>query len=280
MGGVGGDDGIASTGGEAESLSGSGSATISLIRLLESAETMSGALRSSPEPMNATRKCQTQYLVAVVALVFVSACDRPVSPRLAQPVPAPTIRSEAPTSVSGGDKVSASLFDAEQKNREVAVLAGGCFWGMEDILGEVPGVLETEVGYTGGGVKSPRYEDVKTGTSGHAESVRIVFDRCKLSFAKLLEDTFFRMHDPTTRDRQGNDVGAQYRSAIFATTEEQKKVAAEVISKVNSRGQWNSPIVTEVLSAGEFTPAEDYHQDYLEKNPDGYTCHYMRDSVY
>lgn len=160
---------------------------------------------------------------------------------------------------------------------ETAVLAGGCFWGMEEILRKVPGILETEVGYTGGTSGHPTYEDVRTGRTGHAESIRITFDPKKLSYADLLEHWFFRMHDPTTANRQGNDVGTQYRSAIFYTSEEQRKVAEEVKARVNATGKWKRPIVTEIVKEGEFTPAEDYHQDYLEKHPGGYTCHFLRD---
>jgi peptide methionine sulfoxide reductase msrA/msrB len=160
---------------------------------------------------------------------------------------------------------------------ETVVLAGGCFWGMEDLLRKIPGVLETEVGYAGGSTERPSYETVRTGRTGHAESVRIVYDPKKLSFADLLEQWFFRMHDPTTLNRQGNDVGTQYRSAIFVTSPEQRKVAEEVKERVAKSGRWKRPLVTEVLEAGPFTPAEDYHQDYLEKNPGGYTCHFMRD---
>ncbi|KYF78106.1 methionine sulfoxide reductase A [Sorangium cellulosum] len=160
---------------------------------------------------------------------------------------------------------------------ETAILAGGCFWGMEEILRGIPGVLETEVGYTGGRMTNPTYEHVKTGDTGHAESVRIVFDPAKLSYAELLETWFFRMHDPTTRNRQGNDVGTQYRSAIFVTTPEQRRVAEEVKARVGQSGKWRAPIVTEIVEAGPFTRAEEYHQKYLEKYPGGYTCHYMRD---
>jgi peptide methionine sulfoxide reductase msrA/msrB len=160
---------------------------------------------------------------------------------------------------------------------ETIVLAGGCFWGMEDILRKVPGVIETEVGYAGGTTKSPSYETVKTGRTGHAESVRIVFDPQKLSLETLLEKWFFKMHDPTTKDRQGNDVGTQYRSAIFVSTPEQRKAAEAVKARVNASGKWKAPVVTEVVNAGEFTAAEDYHQDYLEKHPGGYTCHFLRD---
>jgi peptide methionine sulfoxide reductase msrA/msrB len=160
---------------------------------------------------------------------------------------------------------------------ETIVLAGGCFWGMEEIIRKIPGVIETEVGYAGGTTKAPRYESVKTGKTGHAESVRIVFDPQKLSLETLLEKWFFKMHDPTTKDRQGNDVGTQYRSAIFVSSPEQRKVAEAVKSRVNASGKWKAPVVTEITAASDFTPAEDYHQDYLEKNPGGYTCHYMRD---
>jgi peptide methionine sulfoxide reductase msrA/msrB len=160
---------------------------------------------------------------------------------------------------------------------ETAIVAGGCFWGMEDLLRKIPGVLETDVGYAGGESDSPTYNDVKTGRTGHAESVRIVFDPNVISYAELLEKWFFKMHDPTTLNRQGNDVGTQYRSVIFVTSETQRKVAAEVKAKVDKSGKWKRPVVTEIVTAGPFTPAEDYHQDYLEKNPGGYTCHFMRD---
>jgi len=148
---------------------------------------------------------------------------------------------------------------------------------MQDLIRKIPGVIDTEVGYEGGSTESPRYEQVKTGRTGHAEAVRVVFDPTKLSFADLLERWFFRMHDPTTKNRQGNDIGTQYRSAIFYTSDVQKKVAEEVKAKVDRAGKWGAPVVTEIVPAGPFTRAEGYHQDYLEKNPGGYTCHFMRD---
>ena len=154
---------------------------------------------------------------------------------------------------------------------ETALLAGGCFWGMEDILRKIPGVVSTEVGYTGGMHPRPSYEDVKQGDSGHAESVKVLFDPRKLSYADLLEKHFFRMHDPTTSNQQGNDVGTQYRSAIFATTPAQKQTALAVKEKVQRSRFWKRPVVTEIKDAGRFTPAEDYHQDYLEKT--GGACH-------
>ena len=160
---------------------------------------------------------------------------------------------------------------------EVAILAGGCFWGMQELLRKISGVIETEVGYAGGTTKNPTYAQVKTGGTGHAEAVKIVFDPKVLSFADLLETWFFRMHDPTTRDRQGNDVGSQYRSLILYTSPEQRRVAQEVIARIDGTGKWKRPIVTEVAEAGAFTRAEDGHQDYLQRYPDGYTCHWMRE---
>jgi peptide methionine sulfoxide reductase msrA/msrB len=160
---------------------------------------------------------------------------------------------------------------------ETAIVAGGCFWGMEEILRQVPGILETTVGYSGGTLAHPTYEKVKKGDTGHAEAVRIVFDPAQLSYAEILEKWFFKMHDPTTRNRQGNDIGSQYRSAIFYLSEEQRKTAEQVKAKIDASGKWKSPIVTEITRASEFTPAEDYHQKYLIKNPGGYTCHWIRD---
>ena len=156
------------------------------------------------------------------------------------------------------------------------MLAGGCFWGMQDLLRKIPGVIDSEVGYTGGWLKDPTYHDTHDSKSGHAESVRITFDPKRLSYADLLEKWFFRMHDPTTLNRQGNDRGTQYRSAIFFTSEAQKKTAEEVKAKVDKSGLWKAPIVTEIVPASTWYPAEGYHQDYLEKNPGGYTCHFMR----
>ncbi|MGE0615845.1 MAG: peptide-methionine (S)-S-oxide reductase MsrA [Bacteriovoracia bacterium] len=160
--------------------------------------------------------------------------------------------------------------------KETAILAGGCFWGMEDILRKLPGVFDTEVGYTGGQTPNPRYPDVKQGNTGHAEAIRIEFDPAEISFEELL-GVFFRMHDPTTPNRQGNDLGSQYRSAIFYTSEAQRETAARVKAAVDRSGKWKRPVVTEISPAVEFFSAEDYHQDYLEKNPGGYTCHFLRD---
>ncbi|MBI5007201.1 MAG: peptide-methionine (S)-S-oxide reductase MsrA [Nitrosomonadales bacterium] len=158
---------------------------------------------------------------------------------------------------------------------QVAYLSGGCFWGMEDLVRQIPGALETEVGYTGGSTPNATYETVKTGGSGHAESLKIVFDPGKLSYRHLLFE-FFRMHNPTTKDRQGNDVGTQYRSAIFYLDDEQKNTALEVIKSVDASGDWKAKVVTEVVQFREFWRAEEYHQKYLVKHPHGYTCHYVR----
>ena len=163
----------------------------------------------------------------------------------------------------------------DNAKQQTAYLSGGCFWGMEELVRQIPGVLETEVGYTGGDTPNARYEQVKTGNTGHAESLKIVFDPQRLSYRHLLFE-FFRMHNPTTRNRQGNDIGTQYRSAIFYLGEEQKRTAGEVIQTVDASGDWKAKAVTEVIPFREFFRAEDYHQKYLAKNPHGYTCHYVR----
>jgi peptide methionine sulfoxide reductase msrA/msrB len=159
---------------------------------------------------------------------------------------------------------------------ETAILAGGCFWGMEEIIRKIPGVIKTTVGYTGGITPDPTYEDVCTGATGHAESIQVVFDSTRLSYETLL-DYFFRMHDPTTLNRQHNDVGTQYRSAIFYTSEAQKQTAERVKAQWDKSGKFNRPITTEIAQATKFYPAEEYHQKYLLKNPGGYTCHVLRD---
>jgi peptide methionine sulfoxide reductase msrA/msrB len=159
---------------------------------------------------------------------------------------------------------------------ETAILAGGCFWGMEEIIRKLPGVLQTKVGYSGGTVANPTYQQVCTGRTGHAESIQVIFDPAKLSYEQLL-GYFFRMHDPTTRNQQHNDIGTQYRSAIFYTTDTQKQTAERVKAQVDKSGRFKRPIVTEITKASEFYPAEDYHQKYLVKNPGGYTCHVLQD---
>jgi methionine-S-sulfoxide reductase len=161
-------------------------------------------------------------------------------------------------------------------DREVAILAGGCFWGMQDLLRKIPGVIETQVGYTGGWLVNPRYEDTHDSRSGHAEAVRVVFDPRLLPYEVILEQWFFRMHDPTTPNRQGNDVGTQYRSAIFWLTESQRAKAEAVKARVQASGKWKGTLVTEIAKASAWYPAEEVHQDYLVKHPGGYTCHYLR----
>ncbi|RUW48813.1 MULTISPECIES: peptide-methionine (S)-S-oxide reductase MsrA [unclassified Mesorhizobium] len=154
---------------------------------------------------------------------------------------------------------------------ERAVLAGGCFWGMQDLIRRMPGVLATRVGYSGGDVPNATYRNHGT----HAEAIEISFDPAKISFRQLLE-FFFQIHDPTTRNRQGNDVGMSYRSAIYYTSEEQKRVAEDTIADVDASGLWPGKVVTELAPAGVFWEAEPEHQDYLEKYPNGYTCHFVR----
>ncbi|MDE2142510.1 MAG: bifunctional methionine sulfoxide reductase B/A protein [Elusimicrobia bacterium] len=159
----------------------------------------------------------------------------------------------------------------ETHKKETVDLAGGCFWGMQEILRHIPGVLHTEAGYTGGHVANATYRN----HAGHAESVQVVYDPDKLPF-KILLRWYFRMHDPTTLDRQGNDVGDSYRSEIFYTTEEQRKIAEEYKAHLNKVGKWGAPVVTKIEKAGPFWKAEEEHQDYLQKHPNGYTCHFMR----
>ncbi len=184
-----------------------------------------------------------------------------------------TSNGPAGGAVPASDKRTAS--DSIAK-RETAILAGGCFWGVEEILRAIPGVISIDAGYTGGNLSNPTYEDVHTGRTGHAEAVRVVFDPSKVSYEDLL-GWFFRLHDPTTLNRQGNDVGTQYRSAIFYQDDRQKRIAEQVKTKVDASGKWKRPLTTEIVPASEFWMAEDYHQDYLQKNPGGYTCHFLRD---
>jgi peptide-methionine (S)-S-oxide reductase len=158
---------------------------------------------------------------------------------------------------------------------KTAVLAGGCFWGMEELIRNQPGVVKTRVGYAGGTLENPTYNDVKNGRTGHAESVEITYDPNVLSYEKLLH-WFFQIHDPTTKDRQGNDRGTQYRSAIWYEDEAQKETAERVIAAVEASGKWPGPVVTELAPSVPFWEAEEFHQDYLQKYPNGYTCHYVR----
>jgi peptide-methionine (S)-S-oxide reductase len=154
---------------------------------------------------------------------------------------------------------------------EHAILAGGCFWGMQDLIRKMPGVIDTRVGYSGGDVPNATYSNHGT----HAEAIDITFDPSRISYRELLE-FFFQIHDPSTRNRQGNDLGTSYRSAIYFTSEAQKQTALDTIADVDASGLWPGKAVTEVEPAGDFWEAEPEHQDYLERNPNGYTCHFPR----
>jgi peptide-methionine (S)-S-oxide reductase len=155
--------------------------------------------------------------------------------------------------------------------QERAVLAGGCFWGVQELIRRMEGVLSTRVGYTGGSVPHANYRN----HAGHAEAVEILFDPSRISFRRILE-FFFQIHDPSTRNRQGNDVGTSYRSAIFYTSEEQRRIAEDTIADVDASGLWPGKVVTEVVPASDFWQAEPEHQDYLQRVPGGYTCHFAR----
>jgi peptide methionine sulfoxide reductase msrA/msrB len=166
------------------------------------------------------------------------------------------------------------LFDkkaVDTSKLKKATLAGGCFWGVEELIRQMPGVIDTSVGYTGGSVKNATYQNHE----GHAEAVEITYDPARIKYEEILE-FFFKLHDPTTLNRQGNDMGTSYRSAIFVHDDEQRRIAEQVKQKVDKSGAWKRPVVTEIVPAKEFWTAEDYHQDYLQKNPNGYTCHYVR----
>jgi peptide-methionine (S)-S-oxide reductase len=157
------------------------------------------------------------------------------------------------------------------KTTERAVLAGGCFWGMQDLIRKMNGIASTRVGYSGGDVPNATYRN----HGSHAEAIEIVFDPARLTYRELLE-FFFQIHDPTTKNRQGNDGGLSYRSAIYYTSDEQRRVAEETIADVDASGLWPGKVVTELAPAGPFWEAEPEHQDYLERLPNGYTCHYVR----
>jgi methionine-S-sulfoxide reductase len=159
---------------------------------------------------------------------------------------------------------------------EKAIFAAGCFWGVEELLREYPGVIDTEVGYCGGTAEDALYTKVKTGRTNHAEAIQVTFDPQSLSYEKLL-NAFFKLHDPTTPNQQGNDIGAQYRSVIFYLNDEQKQTAEKVKKEVDQSGVFKRPVITQIVPASPFYSAEDYHQDYLQKNPEGYMCHVWRD---
>ena len=159
----------------------------------------------------------------------------------------------------------------QERFQERAVLAGGCFWGMQELIRRMDGVVSTRVGYSGGDVANATYRN----HGSHAEAIEIVFDPAKTSYRKILE-FFFQIHDPTTRNRQGNDVGMSYRSAIYYASDEQKRVAEDTIADVEASGLWPGKVVTELAPVGPFWEAEPEHQDYLQRLPNGYTCHYVR----
>jgi methionine-S-sulfoxide reductase len=179
-----------------------------------------------------------------------------------------------PAHVKKGDSMS-KVTQPPAAGLERATIAGGCFWGMEELIRRQPGVVSTVVGYTGGKVENATYQNHE----GHAEAVEITFDPKKTTYEDLLI-FFFKMHDPTTLNRQGNDVGSSYRSAIFYHSEAQKLAAEAMKARVDKSGAWKRPAVTEIVPASTFWIAEDYHQDYLEKNPGGYTCHFVRNVTF
>jgi len=175
------------------------------------------------------------------------------------------IKSEAKV---GNDSCEASV--------DTAILAGGCFWGVEELIRTLPGVIDVEAGYTGGGISNPSYSAVSSDSTGHAEAVKITYDPSKTNYESILR-FFFRLHDPTTKNRQGNDIGTRYRSAIFAKSKQEREVAEKVIKEIADSGKWKKPIATTIEDAGPWWKAEEYHQDYLQKNPGGYTCHFLRE---
>jgi peptide methionine sulfoxide reductase msrA/msrB len=202
----------------------------------------------------------TGALLGVVGLISAAGCAN----GRAQSAPETTTAPAAPVAETTN---AAAPTTATAPKTETAILSGGCFWGMQEILRGIPGVIHTEVGYIDATGKE---------AAGAAESVKIVFDPARLTYATLLEKWFFSMHDPTTPNRQGNDVGPQYRSAIFTLSDQQRRVAEEVKARVDRSGKWKRPIVTQIVVAGAFERAGDHHQDYLQKNPGGYTCHFLR----
>ncbi len=190
--------------------------------------------------------------------------------------PATSAKAAATTGTPDAIPGPAAPTGTPGERTEIATFAGGCFWGMQELLRARPGVLNSQVGYTGGAGTGTTYDDVKGGDSGHAESVRLTFDPAVISYEQLLA-YLFRIHDPTSKDRQGNDVGSQYRSAIFYHSPAQKSSAEAAIARETAGTRWTKPITTQVAAAGPWSDAEGYHQDYLQKNPGGYTCHWERE---
>jgi methionine-S-sulfoxide reductase len=177
----------------------------------------------------------------------------------------------------GSAEAPAKIAAKKDGPREVAILGAGCFWGVEHWMNKASGIVSIDVGYAGGKSEKVSYEEVSDGNTGHAEAVRIVFDPSVISYEELLAKWFFKIHDPTTKDRQGNDRGSQYRSAIFPTTAAQKATAEAVKARVEKSGKWKAPITTTIEPATTWVRAEEYHQDYLVKHPGGYDNHYLRD---
>ena len=172
-------------------------------------------------------------------------------------------------------QLNAKTNNDSEPNYQIAILAGGCFWGMQELFKTVDGVVKTEVGYIGGKIPNPNYELVSTGLSNYAEGIKINFNPNKINYTKILK-FFFTIHDPTTINRQQNDIGSQYRSAIFYLNAQQKEIAEKIIIEANKSGVFKAPVITSIEKAGEFYRAEAEHQDYLDKNPHGYTCHHVR----
>ena len=204
-------------------------------------------------------------MLGILAVIAAGCSDQHGSRAGSEPAPTPSVGFDEST-----DKSSTTSSEDHQMN-ETAILAGGCFWGMQDLIRKLPGVIATRVGYTGGDVPNATYRN----HGSHAEGIEIIFDPQATSYRALLE-FFFQIHDPTTPNRQGNDVGASYRSAIYYTSEEQRQVALKTIEDVNASGLWPGKVVTEVEEAGPFWEAEPEHQDYLQRIPNGYTCHFPR----
>ena len=164
-------------------------------------------------------------------------------------------------------------------NLETAYIAGGCYWGLENLIGQIDGIKETIVGFSGGHIDDVTYNEVSSGNTGHAETIMIKFDQDLLSFESLLLE-FFKLHNPTTPNQQGNDIGTQYRSSIFYTSDSQKATAENVIKKVDASKHWDQKVMTEIVAFDQFHPAEESHQKYLTKNPNGYSCHFKRNFNY
>jgi methionine-S-sulfoxide reductase len=181
------------------------------------------------------------------------------------------MQSQSAPLPAGDSHKGGSMSHVDAKDLRKATLAGGCFWGVQELIRKLPGVVSSEVGYTGGDVANATYENHE----GHAEAVEITYDPKKISYEDILV-FFFKLHDPTTKNQQGNDMGSSYRSAIFYHDEEQRQIAEKVKARVDKSGAWKRPVVTEIVPAKKFWTAEAYHQDYLQKNPHGYTCHYVR----